>query len=99
MLYKELRKNALSKFSKGFDLRDTLFKQLRSIKGVEVVAIFTEAHSGQTRVNFRSTGRVNVAKIAHYFNGGGHHNASGCTIDKNMNQAKKEVMKKVKEFL
>jgi len=88
-----------SNFSEDFDLRDTLFKLLRSIKDVQVVAIFTQSEKNQTRVNFRSSGRVNVAKLAHALNGGGHHNASGCMIDRNMKQAKAEVLGRLKRLV
>ena len=36
----KLRKSLISSFSEEFDLRDSIFKFLRSIKGVEVVVIF-----------------------------------------------------------
>jgi len=94
-----LRKNVLLKFSKDFDLRDTVFKLIRSMRGVEVVIILTQSKQNQTRVNFRSAGRVNVAKLAHSFKGGGHHNASGCVIDKNIEKAKKEVLTKLKRTI
>ncbi|HLF17321.1 MAG TPA: bifunctional oligoribonuclease/PAP phosphatase NrnA [Candidatus Omnitrophota bacterium] len=95
----ELHKDILSAFSEGFDLRDTIFKFLRSIKGVEVVVILSQVKQNQTRVNFRSSGKVNVATLAHFFKGGGHHNASGCTIDRNIKTARRLVLGKVKEMI
>ena len=95
----ELNKNVLSKFSEGFDLRDTIFKFLRSIRGVEVVAIFTQAKQKYTRVNFRSSGKVNVARLAGMFKGGGHHNASGCAIDHGIKTARRLVLKKIRELV
>lgn len=35
----------------------------------------------QFRLSIRSKGKTNVAKVAEYFGGGGHLNASGCTVD------------------
>jgi len=95
----ELRHKVLSKFSEGFDLRDAIFKFLRSIKNSEVFIIFTEDASNVTRVNFRSAGRVDVAEIARSFNGGGHHNASGCIISKNFKKTRNVVLRKIKEVL
>ena len=51
----------------------------------------TEFKANQTRVNFRSAGKVDVAKIAHQFNGGGHKNASGCSVDKNFKSTKPPI--------
>jgi phosphoesterase RecJ-like protein len=95
----ELRKNVLAKFSGEFDLRDTIFKFLRSMKSVEVFVIFTEIEPGKTRVNLRSTEKFDVAKLANYFKGGGHRRASGCVVNKNILGARKDVLEKIKEVL
>jgi phosphoesterase RecJ-like protein len=94
-----LDKQVQSKFSDEFDLRDALFRLLRSIKDVEVAVIVTQSKRNETRVNFRSSGRVDVAKLAHSFNGGGHHNASGCMIEKDVRRAKSDVLKRLKRLL
>jgi phosphoesterase RecJ-like protein len=95
----ELTKKVLSKFSGDFDLRDTIFKFLRSIKGIKVVVICTEIKQGETRINLRSSEKFNVAKLAAHFNGGGHHRASGCMIDKNISQAHRIVINKIRAQL
>lgn len=46
------------------------------IEGVEVVALFKEAKGG-VKVSLRSKEKVDVAKIAERFNGGGHVRAAG----------------------
>ncbi len=94
-----LSKNTLSRFSDNFDLRDTIFKFLRSIKGMEVALIFTEDTSNNTRINLRSAGKVNVAKLSSLFDGGGHHNASGCAINKDIKQARQLMLREVKKVL
>ncbi len=94
-----LPKRIVRKFSQDFDLRDTIFKFLRSINGIEVFIIFTEVSSKKTRINFRSSGRVDVAKIANKFDGGGHKNASGGTIACGMEEARKKVLKEIKKVL
>jgi len=95
----ELRKNVLSKFSGNFDLRDKIFKFLRSIKGVEVFVILTEVDRYKTRVNLRSSSRFDVAKLARAFKGGGHQRASGCVINKNISQTRKEILKNIRKDL
>ena len=89
----------MAKFSDAFDLRDAIFKFLRSIKGVELIAIFTEMEQNKTRINLRSNNKVDVAQLANIFTGGGHKRASGCTIHKNMPEARKELFKEIKKVL
>jgi len=95
----DLPKRIVNKFSKEFDLRDKIFGLLRSIKGVEVLVIFTEDRKSRTRVNFRSQGSVDVAQIAYYFNGGGHSKASGCIMDCDIKTARRRVLKRVAQDL
>ncbi|MBN1870722.1 MAG: bifunctional oligoribonuclease/PAP phosphatase NrnA [Candidatus Omnitrophica bacterium] len=95
----QLRKKALSKFSGEFDLRDTIFKFLRSIKSVEVFVVLTEIDKNRTRVNMRSTNSFDVAKLANRFKGGGHRRASGCMINKNILSAQKDVLREIKKIL
>ncbi|MCK5012383.1 MAG: bifunctional oligoribonuclease/PAP phosphatase NrnA [Candidatus Omnitrophica bacterium] len=95
----QLKKKALSKFSGEFDLRDAIFRFLRSIKNVEVFVIFTEIDKNKTRVNLRSTNTFDVAKLANDFKGGGHRRASGCVVSKSIPGAQKEVLGKIRKVL
>jgi len=58
----------------------------RNIEGVEV-SIFMREDDGYN-VSFRSTGRVNVEKIARRFGGGGHDMAAGVRINKSFKETK-----------
>ncbi len=49
----------------------------RSIEGVEVAVFFKEFEEGTWKVSLRSKGKVNVAKVAKAFGGGGHKMAAG----------------------
>ncbi len=51
------------------------------IRGIEVAVFLRELRDHRVRLSLRSKGRVNVAAIAELFGGGGHENASGCTLD------------------
>ncbi len=51
------------------------------IGGIEVAVFLSELRDHRVRLSLRSKGRVNVATIAERFGGGGHENASGCTLD------------------
>lgn len=63
------------------------------IEGVEVAAFFRElADRKHWRVSMRSKGRVNVARVAEHFGGGGHACASGCGVDGPLSVASERVL-------
>ena len=51
-----------------------------SIAGVEAAAFLREGTENRDSRSLRSKGRINVAAIAERLDGGGHENASGCTL-------------------
>ncbi len=66
---------------------------------VEVVAFFKEIAPNIYRTSLRSKGEVNVARVAEKYNGGGHKNASGCTIKGDINQIIEEMVEYLQEVL
>jgi phosphoesterase RecJ-like protein len=55
---------------------------LISIAGVEAAVFLREvADASQFRLSIRSKGKIDVARIAEHFGGGGHRSASGCTVN------------------
>lgn len=50
------------------------------IAGVEAAVFLRELPNHRVRLSLRSKGAVNVAAVAESFGGGGHENASGCTL-------------------
>lgn len=59
---------------------DGIVNQLRITKGVEVAIFLYETGTLSYKVSLRSCGKVDVAKIAAFFGGGGHVRAAGCTM-------------------
>jgi len=57
-----------------------LIDHLRSIAGVDAVALIRELEDGSHKVSLRSRGEVDVEKIARHHGGGGHRNAAGFTL-------------------
>lgn len=51
-----------------------------SVKQINAVAFFKEGDPGEYRVSLRSKGVTDVGRIARDLGGGGHRNASGCTL-------------------
>ncbi|MFH0790517.1 MAG: bifunctional oligoribonuclease/PAP phosphatase NrnA [Candidatus Omnitrophota bacterium] len=85
----------------SFDLSERLLSFARAIKDIEVAVLFREASGkkSEVRVNLRSQGKIDVNRIANFFGGGGHKNASGCTVKGKINQVRKKVLAKIKEGL
>jgi phosphoesterase RecJ-like protein len=67
-----------------------------AVDGVEVAIFFRELADHRYRVSLRSKGAVNVATLAEFFGGGGHHCASGCAIDGPLSVAVARIMAQLK---
>lgn len=74
---------------------DGIIEAIRDIDGVEVACILKEVNQEEMKVGFRSKRDIDVARIAETFKGGGHKKASGCTVYKRMEEAKKEVIDEI----
>ena len=66
----------------------------RSVAGVEVGLFFMEQPAGGIKVSFRSRERIDVAKIAETFGGGGHRLAAGATLMTSLADAQTRVLKR-----
>jgi phosphoesterase RecJ-like protein len=68
----------------------------KDIKGVEVGISFVERKIDFVDISFRSHSYVDVSRIAHKFDGGGHPRASGAKIHGDFNKVVKDVISEVK---
>ena len=72
-----------------------------AVAGVQVAVFFRELEDGSARLSIRSKGphgnRVSVAPLAERFGGGGHANASGCTVDGPLPKAIEMVLDLLRE--
>ncbi|MBI3408268.1 MAG: bifunctional oligoribonuclease/PAP phosphatase NrnA [Planctomycetes bacterium] len=71
----------------------------RSLAGVEVGLFFLEQPAGGVKVSFRSHDKVDVAKIAEGFGGGGHRLASGAVVHASIEDAEARVLDAVRKVL
>lgn len=62
-----------------YDL-EGITSQLRNIKGVECAIFMYQLDTLEYKVSLRSGGKVDVAKVAAFFGGGGHKRAAGVTM-------------------
>ena len=67
-----------------------------SIADAEVAVFFRELPDGRFRVSLRSKGKVNVAKLAERFGGGGHECASGCAVEGPLQAAVSEILSQLR---
>jgi len=65
----------------SFDDTEGLINVPLTVPEIVAVAFFKEAEGGRLRVSLRSKGDIDVNAVAASFGGGGHKNASGCTVD------------------
>lgn len=72
---------------------------IRSLEGIEVALFFMEQPAGGVKVSFRSRQKVDVAKVAERFGGGGHRLASGAILDTSIQDAQKQVIAAVQSAL
>jgi phosphoesterase RecJ-like protein len=70
-----------------------------AIGGVEVAVLLRELPDHQVRLSMRSKGRVNVASVAESFGGGGHTNASGCTLPGPLSVATESILTRLRSLL
>jgi phosphoesterase RecJ-like protein len=69
------------------------------LKGAEVGVLFTQKNDSKIKVSFRSQNSFDVSALARTFGGGGHRNAAGCTVNRDLNATKELILKKVEEQL
>jgi phosphoesterase RecJ-like protein len=59
---------------------DGIVEHPRSIAGTRLALFFRDLGHGKVKVSFRSTGEVDVNRLARGYGGGGHAKASGALI-------------------
>jgi phosphoesterase RecJ-like protein len=78
---------------------DEIINLPRSIVGVEAVVFFKQWEAGVVNVSLRSKGTVDVREIAARFGGGGHVNASGCSLHCDLAEARRKMTCELAEKL
>lgn len=78
---------------------DDIVNMVLNIGIVQMVAYF-RIIKNKTRVSLRSKGEIDVSKIASNFNGGGHKNAAGLSLDTiDINKGKKELLDAIGSYI
>lgn len=82
----------------GFDT-DVMMEPLRSIEGVEVVALLKERFDGNVKCSLRARGDIDVQAIVSQFGGGGHKKAAGATMMMRLADAERAIHDAVQQAL
>jgi len=77
---------------------DNFVDYARGVKGVEVAATLREEEGG-FKISLRSSGRVDVARLASAFGGGGHRMAAGAFVGGGLDQVRARIMAGAKASL
>ena len=79
---------------------DGIVNQLQVVSGVDCAIFMYEIGTLEYKVSMRSNGKVDVARVAVKFGGGGHVRAAGCTMNgtyhDNINNLSKEIAEQMK---
>jgi len=74
---------------------DGLINLPLGVKAIQAAVFFKEAGDGHWRVSLRSKGDIDVGRVARSFGGGGHKNASGCTLEGPLASVRSRVLERV----
>jgi phosphoesterase RecJ-like protein len=75
-----------------YDDTEGLINLPLTVKEIQAVIFFKEWEPNQYRVSLRSKGNIDVGGVAKRFGGGGHKNASGCTIAGSLSSVRDQVL-------
>jgi bifunctional oligoribonuclease and PAP phosphatase NrnA len=75
-----------------YDDTEGLINVPLTVREIQAVVFFKEWEPDQYRVSLRSKGAIDVGEVANRFGGGGHKNASGCTILGSLQAVRQQVV-------
>lgn len=82
-----------SEFSSLSNARETIANMFfRNIKGIDLGILLIEEQPGHIQASFRSSSKVDAAKLAQQFGGGGHIDRSGAAISGNLEETSAAVI-------
>ena len=94
-----LDREAFAAAGAGANDTESIIDVLRTVRGGELALLFSEQADGSVRASLRSRGKVNVARLARAFGGGGHPRAAGCTLPGPLDQAVTRLLAAARQAL
>lgn len=93
LVYIKLTKDMFEK-SKALDSdTDGIINFCINVPGAVVGCVVKEIGKNVSKASFRSVEKINLLNIVNKFDGGGHKNAAGCTINSNLDDSIKQIIK------
>lgn len=90
---------ALQRYGLGSDDLDGLVEHPRSIVGTRLALFFRDLGHGKVKVSFRSSGNVDVNRLARRFGGGGHAKAAGALVSGELDEVRERVLAEARAYL
>jgi phosphoesterase RecJ-like protein len=94
-----LSNEVLQRYEVSSEDLDGIVEHPRSIAGTRVALFFRDLGHGKVKVSLRSTGDVDVNRLARMFGGGGHEKAAGALIPGPLEQVREEVLAATRAYL
>lgn len=99
VLWTEVTQAMRQRWSLGENGDSGLANFLSGVREAQIVIVFTERDDGTVDVGMRSSPGYDVSGVAITLGGGGHPQASGCTIHADLPQARARVLAEVGRYL
>jgi phosphoesterase RecJ-like protein len=93
----QLTKADFERIGAKYSDTENLIDCCRLISSVQAAALFVELPDGKIRCSLRSTGTVDVRKIAQKFGGGGHERAAGTFLPATLTNAKQLIKDQIEK--
>lgn len=91
--------DVLDRFQVTSEELDGIVEHPRSISGTRLALFFRDLGHDKVKVSFRSTGDVDVQKLARRYGGGGHAKASGALIAGSLSDVRERVVADARDYL
>ncbi|MDR3112148.1 MAG: bifunctional oligoribonuclease/PAP phosphatase NrnA [Elusimicrobiota bacterium] len=98
-VYTILTKKMLKKSGVKSEASEGIVNYTLRIEGAKIGCLFKEVDKKSTKISFRSVKSFNALEIAQKYGGGGHKNAAGCCVNRNIDDTIKEISKTIREKL
>jgi phosphoesterase RecJ-like protein len=98
-IYVKLTKDMFKKAKASDYEADGIINYCISVPTAVVGCVIKEIDDKTTKISLRSIEKFNILNVVKQFDGGGHKNAAGCTINENIDVATKIIIKAFKDKL
>jgi phosphoesterase RecJ-like protein len=99
MAWISVEAGVMEKYDVTSEELDGIVEHPRSITGTRLALFFRDLGYGKVKVSFRSTGTVDVQRLAHTYGGGGHAKAAGAMLTGSLADVRAQVVADARAYL